>query len=194
MAYCHPDPINEAAENWAWYKMLFSFMKCWYRYQKKRAMYDEIQLCLCGTQAVPASFWYRWRYFLSPSTHNPDTACILWAENKWDYVDCHSHAIWDALRELSGALEAAPEGPGYPICPGSDLLTVRPCLKYPTAFQKIVCTYLCLCGRIVPRTLIEQCTHGLRLAFQSRLRKTIWEQPLSFFLPARRSWEQNFPQ
>lgn len=133
-------------------------------------------------------------FFLSQSTHNPDTACLLWAENKWNCVDSHSHAIRDAVRELTRALEAAPEGLGYPICPGSDLLTVRRCLKYPTAFQKVVYTYLCLCGRIVPRTLIKQCTHALRLAFQSRLRQLIWEQqPLSFFLPARRSLEQSFP-
>lgn len=56
-----------------------------------------------------------------------------------------------------------------------------------TAFWEVLFAYLFLCSRFVPRLLI---THGLRVAFQSRLNQ-LGEQPLFFFLQARSSWKLN---
>lgn len=80
----------------------------------------------------------------------------------------------------------------HPIGCLSDLLTMRHRLKYPTTVWKVLYTYQCSTQQIHADTMIKQCTHSSRLAFQSRLRH-IWEQLLSFFLPARRSRDTNAP-
>lgn len=74
------------------------------------------------------------------------------------------------------ALKTTPEGPGYPMGPVPDLLTLCCFFKYPTAFEREINTYPYFCSRIMPRTQIKQWAHSSRLAFQSKLKNEICSQ------------------
>lgn len=97
MACCHPDLINWAAEKKAgliWdailiYEMLLSVPKL---IKMSYGWWDSILLMWYSSCARFIQM-YRLRYFLSPSAHNPETACPMWAKTTWNYVVSPVHTV-----------------------------------------------------------------------------------------------------